>query len=242
MKEENPELSTWDWSALCSRYNFPLSRLCGTPLNSAIMFSIPNANRFRKDNRLDIVNTIILTDGESNSAHSYWKEDEGVMRAYNIENQLGGDPVRNKLVDTETKKVFDWNRRSNWSETRNTLEYYKYKTFSNVVGFFLCTSGDTAGRIGSRDIQLKTGSTFNQESYTVAKSEYNRNGFFISKNLGYSELYVIKANKSVQTEDEIDLDTDKELSTAQITRAFKKFQKGKLEKRVLLNRFAEMVA
>ena len=111
-----------------------------------------------------------------------------------------------------------------------------------MVGFFLCTSGDTAGRIGSRDIQLKTGSTFNQESYTVAKSEYNRNGFFISKNLGYSELYVIKANKSVQTEDEIDLDTDKELSTAQITRAFKKFQKGKLEKRVLLNRFAEMVA
>ena len=53
---------------------------------------------------------------------------------------------------------------------------------------------------------------------------------------------MIKANKSVQTEDEIDLDTDKQLTTAQITRAFKKFQKGKLEKRVLLNRFAEMVA
>jgi len=243
MREEK-EISTWDWSAMCNRYNFPLSRLCGTPLNSAIMFSIPNVNRFKKDNRLDIVNTIILTDGESNSAHSYWKADkeDGKIRSYNIENQIGGDPVRNKLVDTETKKVFDWTRKSNWGETRNTLEYYKYKTFSNVVGFFLCTSGDQAGRIGSKDQRIKTGSSFSQEAYTVAKSEYNRNGFFISTNLGYSELYVIKANKSVQTEDEIDLDTDKQLTTAQITRAFKKFQKGKLEKRVLLNRFAEMVA
>ncbi len=243
MREEK-QISTWDWSAISNRYDFPLSRLCGTPLNSAIMFSIPNVNRFKKDNRLDIVNTIILTDGESNSAYSYWRADkeDGKIRSYNIENQIGGDPVRNKLVDTETKKVFDWTRKSTWGETRNTLEYYKYKTFSNVVGFFLCTSGDQAGRIGSKDQRIKTGSSFSQEAYTVAKSDYNRNGFFISTNLGYSELYVIKANKSVQTEDEIDLDTDKQLTTAQITRAFKKFQKGKLEKRVLLNRFAEMVA
>ena len=246
MKEKHG-LTTWCWSGMTSTYNFTMSRLCGTPLNSAIMFSIPNCNRFRKDNRLDIVNTIILSDGESNSSYNYWIESKyesgPVITTRSIETvDKDGNPIRTKLVDTETKKTFDWNRKSNCQETVNCLEYYKFKTGSNVVGFFLCTSSDTAGRLATYSPKKgrKVGAILPE--YDLHRNQYNREGYIVVRNLGYSELYVIKANKSVQTDDEINLDTEKKLTTAQITRAFKKFQSGKLEKRVLLNRFAEMVA
>ena len=233
---EKHELGTWEWQAMTHKWDFPMSRLCGTPLNDAIMLSIPNCIKFRKDNKLDIVNTIILTDGESNSSNKYFKEyfdEEG--ESYKIDTaEIEHKDVRNKLVDRDSKKVFNWSRKDRRQETKNFLEYYKWKTSSNVCGFFLCTSSETAGRVGS-------GSYYSPE-FREKRKEYNRNGFIINTDLGYTELYVIKANTKVDTEDEIDLDTDKKLSTAQITRAFKKFQKGKLEKRILLNHFAELVA
>jgi len=236
LAEKYGTMATWEWQSIAAKHNFPLSRLCGTPLNDAIMYSIPYCNQFKKDNKLDIVNTVILTDGESNGSYRYFKQfkdDDGnptMVSAVPIERK----EVRNKLVDRDTKKVFDWHRNTGRQETKNFLEYYKYKTSSNVCGFFLCTSSDTAAEICTHD---RYG-----EDFMKIRSEYNKNGFVVNTDSGYSELYVIKANKKVDTEDEINIDTDKKQSTSQMARAFKKFQKGKLEKRVLLNRFTEMVS
>jgi hypothetical protein len=135
-----------------------------------------------------------------------------------------------RLVDKETKKVFEWTACHGFRQTENFINYFKFKTGSNVLGFFLATAADDAGRM------------VGWSKWQDVKADYNRNGYMIVDDHGYDDLYVIKQHTSVMMEDEINIDTNKVNSTASLTKAFKKFQKGKLEKRIMLQRFAEMVA
>jgi hypothetical protein len=221
--------TSWEWNSIARAINFPLHRLCGTPLNDAIMISSVNVKRFQRENNLDIVNTIILSDGESNSSHKTFVTREGSGDELFTE-RIETRDSNIRLVDKETKKVFEWTACHGFRQTENFINYFKYKTGSNVLGFFLTTSSDDAGRMVG----------WNQ--WQDRKSDYNRNGYMIVDDHGYDELYVIKQHASVLMEDEINIDTNKVNSTASLTKAFKKFQKGKLEKRIMLQRFAEMVA
>ena len=221
--------TSWEWNSIARAIKFPLHRLCGTPLNDAIMISSVNVKRFQRENNLDIVNTIILSDGESNSSHKTFVTREGSGDELFTE-RIETRDSNIRLVDKETKKVFDWTACHGFRQTENFINYFKYKTGSNVLGFFLTTSSDDAGRMVG----------WNQ--WQDRKSDYNRNGYMIVDDHGYDELYVIKQHTSVLMEDEINIDTNKVNSTASLTKAFKKFQKGKLEKRIMLQRFAEMVA
>lgn len=230
---ENKVQTSWEWHSIGRNIRWPLHRLCGTPLNDAIMVSTANVKRFQRENNLDIVNTIILTDGESNSSHNVWTDHDTDHGMFNkrINTYVNENRIKIKLVDPETKKVFEWTDSNGSRQTENFLNYYKFKTGSNILGFFLTSAASEAGR--------KVGwSEWEREG----KSQYNREGFIIVEDRGYDELYVIKSHATVAMEEGIKIDTSKTNSTASIARAFKKFQKGKLDKRIMLQRFAEKVA
>jgi|TARA_B100000809_G_scaffold248196_1_gene278040 hypothetical protein len=236
--EQNQCRSSWEWNSIARAIKWPLQRLCGTPLNDAIMISTANVKRFQRENNLDIVNTVILSDGESNQSH----------RAFCLEEDRAddGDPDEIltkridtkdcgiRLVDKETKKVFEWTASHGFQQTNNFIEYYKFKTGSNVIGFFLTTHADDAGRI--------VGFNGGWGKWQEEKSEYNRKGYLIVEDHAYDELYVIKSHASVMMEEEIKIDNNKNNTTATLTKAFMKFRKGKLDKRIMLQRFAEKVA
>ena len=225
----------WEWNTIGRFIKFPLERLCGTPLNDAIMISTDNVRRFQRENNLDIVNTIILSDGESNSSHRFYSEEkmkiaEESGNPYDAAERISTTDCKIKLVDRETKKVFEWTAVHGMRQTENFLNYFKFKTGSNVIGFFLTSSPDDAGRVvGWRD-------------WTEQRSQYNRLGYLIAQSHGYDELYVIKTHSSVLMEDEIKVNTEKKNTTATLAKAFSKFQKGKLDKRIMLQSFAEKVA
>ncbi len=230
---ENKVQTSWEWHSIGRNIRWPLQRLCGTPLNDAIMISTANVKRFQRENNLDIVNTIILTDGESNSSHNVWTDYDTNHGMFNkrINTYVDENRIKIKLVDPETKKVFEWTDSHGSQQTENFLNYYKFKTGSNILGFFLTSAAGEAGR--------KVGwSEWEREG----KSQYNREGFVIVEDRGYDELYIIKSHATVAMEEGIKIDTSKTNSTASIARAFKKFQKGKLDKRIMLQRFAEKVA
>ena len=227
--------TNWEWNSIGRFVKFPLERLCGTPLNDAILVSTENVKRFKRENNLDIVNTIILSDGESNSSHRFYSEEkmaeaEKTGNMKDITETISSRECKIKLVDRETKDVFEWTANHGMRQTKNFLDYFKTKTGSNVIGFFLTSSADDAGRVvGWHD-------------WSTAKAEYNRLGYLIRQDHGYDELYVIKSHSSVPLEDEIKVNTDKKNTTATLAKAFKNFQKGKLEKRIMLQSFAEKVA
>ena len=72
---------------------------------------------------------------------------------------------------------------------------------------------------------------------------WRKHGHFIvsDRNFGWTELYLVKGGRDLQTEE--DIFTVKEDATkGQIRNAFKKFSKGKLENRMMLSKFVDMVA
>ena len=108
-------------------YNTPVCLgLGGTPLNEAILAGIPVAERFRKENRTDILNTIFITDGEGNN----------VIDAY-------GDIVIN---DQKTGRVYDFGRASRYGSGW-ALDIYKDRIGGNLIGFYL-----TSKKAALRDI------------------------------------------------------------------------------------------
>jgi|TARA_B110000263_G_scaffold189317_1_gene166989 hypothetical protein len=236
--KQNQCNSSWEWNSIARAINWPLQRLCGTPLNDAIMISSENVKRFQRENNLDIVNTVILSDGESNQSHRVFhsaedRADEGDPNEILTE-RIDTKDCGIRLVDKETKKVFEWTASHGFQQTNNFINYFKFKTGSNVIGFFLTTHTDDAARI--------VGFNGGWDAWHAEKSEYNRKGYLIVEDHAYDELYVIKSHASVMMEEEIKIDSNKNNTTATLTKAFKKFQKGKLDKRIMLQSFAEKVA
>ena len=103
----------------------------GTPLNEAIIIAPEMVKEFQRKNKLEIVNTIFLTDGESNGMSS------------NLENattQTKNGVWKSKYfyTDKETGKTYElpW---SMWGSgnTAAFLKVLKDRTGSNLIGFFL---------------------------------------------------------------------------------------------------------
>ena len=61
--------------------------LRGTPLGEAIMASVPLVERFKKENSLQIVNTVFLTDGAGQLPQSYLKKEKGRSGLWNTDYQ-----------------------------------------------------------------------------------------------------------------------------------------------------------
>ena len=73
------------------------------------------------------------------------------------------------------------------------------------------------------------------------KKKLTKEKSIISYTSGLDELYIIKGGKTLQINDE-GLKVDANPSRGQLTTAFKKMTKGKLQNRVILSKFIDKVA
>ena len=106
-------------------------QLGGTPLESAIVGAIPIYKKFKADNRLDIVTTIFLTDGDSHGIQV--RNEEGLL--VNFQNNYRG-LKRLTVTDPDTRKSMrlppmEYGRES----TTFLLNMYNTFTSSNTIGF-----------------------------------------------------------------------------------------------------------
>ena len=171
---------------------------------------------------------------------------EKVMREEHIEtkrlqtgNSYGSKKIETIIRDPETKKEYNLkvsqrvNRRGGM--TALLVNILREKHGINVVNFFLLE------RMKRYDM------THYVEDYDKIDENFKywrKNGHMIvsgSMARGWSELYLVKGGKDLQTEE--DIFTVKEDATkGQIRSAFRKFSKGKLENRMMLSKFVDMVA
>ena len=201
----------------------------GTPLNEAIIVAPEMVKQFRDRNKLEIVNTIFLTDGESNGMSCYVENPSQQRTGYNH--------YKSKYFYTckETGKTYELPFGS-WGSgnTATLLQILKDKTGSNLVGFFLFegTFRSLVGRFG-----LMNGSA---DYAAKVKKFWADNKFYPVKNEGYDEYYVIDANNIKKTDNELDIGNTK--TTKAMAKAFSKFAAKKTINRVLLRQFIGKVA
>jgi hypothetical protein len=213
-------------------YQFVLG---GTPLDDTIMASIQIHHKFKKENRLDIVNTVFLTDGDSHSIEVFVK---GGNESYSWSGYKGlwsvtGHNKVTKLIDPVTKKSYRVSNKRN-DATTQLLKLFRDNTGSNAIGY--------------RVVSMNRRSLYNDlrsyaTEYQVAEmqEDLKKNKFTVIPNAGYSKFFAVVGGKTLEVANTT-IDVADDASTAKIRSAFRKANGNRKNSRLLLRQFIDMVA
>ena len=210
--------------------NSEFEQLNGTPLNEAIISAIDITEAFRKQYKLDVVNTVFLTDGDSNDTGAVYKENDKYLNYYDKYGNNCNVIIRHTKTMLEGKKI------PNAELTTGLLDLLKKVSGANTIGFFI------APRFGRNVVMNRISKTgkyvhnFDQQ-YKTAKQQK----FFMLNDVGYDDFYIIPGGKDLEiTEDNLVVSAG--AKKTEIKNAFMKMQKSKSINRVLLSRFVSKIA
>lgn len=195
--------------------------LSGTPLNEAMYLLLPIVSQFKVANRLDIVNTIVLTDGGAGS--------------YIADRCSGGNVIIN-LPNRAQFPLYTTAQASSQGraelETSGLARLVKHVTGSNMISI----------RIGNKRESGYIANSVDQKNAAKLNSQFKQNGFFSYTSRGFDESFFIDANIEVMDTDEVLANVKDDASVGVITRAFIKNNSKRANSRVLLNRFSDLIA
>jgi hypothetical protein len=215
-----------------------MMQLSGTPLNETIICAFDMIENFKRDNNLQIVNTVFLTDGNSIS----------LMGRINGFNSIGSPYVEairpylkkaSFIRDPKTKAVVEIPVAGNgWAsaeinnsyETRALLQLLKQRISGNLIGFYIANN-----RAASQCLN-----TYNPNQNNDKKlRDFRKNNYTVIDTAGYDDYYILRSDK-------LDIDDEEFSVTANTTKslvsAFSKYTNNKISNRVVLNRFIHLIA
>ena len=211
-------------------------QLNGTPLNPALLVSMDVYNRFMERTKAEIVNMVILTDGESDDSLRFRNKDayrqiSGVAHPSNY-NVFLTHALTRKSVKVD---AYDGNH------TRGLVKLIGDVTGANMICFDLVEN--TSRRMLASKM-FKFQNWYEPSIQAVLDSatrQFKRDRIFVIENRGWSEHYLILGGDALNIdEEEIHVETG--AGRNEILKAFNKMQNNKQQNRVLLNRFIKMIA
>ena len=198
--------------------------LGSTPLEEAILIGRYIAEDFKNRNRVEVLSSVFLTDGEGDA---------------NFET-VGNNDYRRKnlaIVDSKTRRTFlqqyDGNSYRSKSYCKALLDLYRETTGSRMINFYL---------MGSYDLKyFLARSLLSGVASDAARKAFKKESAALLKNInGFDDQFLIKAGSSLQiTEDTLTVDSN---DKKELTKAFKAFQDKKSIGRVILSKMVEAVA
>jgi len=220
-----------DWSDI-GYPSTPPSRygMGGTPLNDAIVALMDFLPKYKKTTGVQKINTIFLTDGASNGL-------PGVKDNLNDNDFYSRFMRENLLIDPVTNKRYEF---SQHEVTNTLLKALKGRVSGmNVVGFFLAGSGQKGTINRRRWYYILRDTNF---AVDRAMKEMRKNKVVMLESKGYDQYYILPGGGSLAVENEGLADDLAGASKAKLKTAFAKSNKGRIQSRVLLNKFVGMVA
>ncbi len=234
---EHQLLNIWRLAYCFSRtYSSPYTysnrmALSGTPLNEALISLHQILPKFQKENKLQKVQCIVLTDGEANQL-VYHKE---VQRSYSKEPVLGTGYIHPENTFLRDRKL---------GTTYNVG--YGYHTFTDTLLKNLKDKFSSMNFIGIRVIESRNAHRFIQlyhsqldKQYEKIQNDWKKLKSFTITNSGYDAYFGLSATAlSQDTEFEVAEDATK----SQIKSAFVKSLKTKKLNKKVLGEFISLVA
>jgi hypothetical protein len=212
--------------------------LNGTPLNESLILSFDLVEKFKQRTRADIVNMIVLSDGDGHNIN--FVKGVYVPRNSYIDKIVIRDPKTKNYIDM--MKIMPHMISQNAARQRNALVYLlRQRTNSNVLCFHITATVNAREKLREflpartainrffTDPELeKMHENFRKQKFYIAKSEY-----------GFSEYYLIRSSNLELEEEDF---ADKEIKNKSLVSAFSKYTSGKIQSRVMLNSFIRMIA
>jgi hypothetical protein len=210
----------------------------GTPLNEALVYCYNTLGTYIKNNGIEKMTFITLTDGEGGALSTYSHGRMDDSRTEIVNNQYKRIKIKNLIRDEVTQKTYELNRMAS-EQTETILRMIKDRYNVALVGFHICQNR-------GRDLRCVLNSNLpnykgDQNSLIESwKKDFRNNGFASIKNTGRDDLFLIPQSSTKIEEGELDVKAD--ANAKAIARNFGKFLNVKKTSRVLLNRFVGLVA
>ena len=221
----------WSFSRY-AMYHIPVGMgLSGTPLNETMIALHQIIPQFKKENKLQKVQCVVLTDGEG-SILKYHRE---VQRHWESEPFMGTAHVGPNTFLRDRKTGNTYSLGINWHGMTDTLLENLRDNFvdTNFIGIRVLESCDA-----NSFIRRYTGGWGSPE-FDRVKKNWRKERAFALKDSGYHTYFGLSAN-ALANESEFDVDDD--ASKAQIKKSFMKSLKNKKMNKKILNEFVSLVA
>ena len=208
----------------------PQAGLSGTPLNESIVALYQILPKFQKENNLQKVHCVVLTDGEAHQLNRHVKIDY----RYNKEESFIGTrsvaPGSTFLRDRKLGRTYSFGH--GYHEFTQTLLNNLRDRFPNVnfIGIRVL-----AAREANRFMRMY----LDGDAYFAAENEWKKNRSFSMKNVGYTTYFGLSANALSQ---DSEFEVNNSATKAQIKSAFVKSLKSKKMNKKILSEFMTLVA
>jgi hypothetical protein len=246
-----------------NRLSYPRSEaLSSTPLIESMVALQPIVKQFKKTNNLDIVNLVLVNDGDADEIEGFLMKSKDNTRV--SKNSLYLNYHNFYLVDKQNKyqakinshQHFHWNYDDGVRIA--VFEWFKKTTGCKIFGFFL---GDSSTSKMKSTIILKYKDQKGKDmakilgiNHRVNYKSLNTNGyvtqllkrlkedkFLESFNEGYDTFFILPGGNSLSIEDE-ELAVSGNITVNKLKTAFSKLGKLKSNNRVLVSKFIKGIS
>jgi hypothetical protein len=209
----------------------------GTPLTEAIVSAMKIVPQFQNQYKLQVVNTVFLTDGDGHSCREvFYTNDYGLKTSgYNCERLENYRSLRKMVIrDPKTKQEIVVDHPQGRDLTAGFIKMLKIRTNCNIVGFYVLS-----GRELGRELYHFLPRTVS--NYDKYKAEFRKNKCMVVTSAGYDEYYLLRA-EGLDTEEDVGFEVKENATTRGLVSAFSKYAGNRLNNRVVLNRFVGMIS
>ena len=239
--------------------------LGSTPLNHTIVYAMDLLPKFKKDNGLQKVHTVFLTDGASNSIQNSYQW--GKMQNYDKlteEFVYNGefiptyydkscsditliDPVTNKKYEmkyNDKKNPYSYRGFGYDTQTNILVEFLKSRVPGmNVVNFFIA-GRNRKGTVSKNDIEYIFGLSSWDEHEEIKKIQkfVKKHNYAVCTTSAWDEMYVLPGGEKLDISSDDMSEVQPGAKKTELKRAFGKMSSGKRNSRPVLNKFVGMIA
>ena len=219
--------------------NNPALDMGGTPLNATLVIGLEIAKQFRKTTGVEILNTIILTDGEATDFASVWQANtEGQLFEKNL-HYYNQSPVLK--YGSSTYMSFDSiHAHRNVEMTAQLLEMYKDVTGSKVVNYHLLDKFTKRHLEDCRDYATIGNPDMGYYEWDQLISKQRASGLVeVKDKVGFDVRYIMNGGALNIQDEELEVKSN---AKGDLLRGFRKFAGSKAQQRVFVQRFIPEIA
>ena len=251
------------------RRNHPTTETLGnTPLVQAMVALEPITKQFRKVNNLDLVNLVIVHDGDADTTDFVVKSREvpktdperSPFEAKRFQARIENIYIKDRNSKLQIKLDFHYNEsRYNIDDSLRVaiFDWFRAVTGAKIFGFFVTETGrslansiankyyDKKGRnikqICTEDFQHTHWQYYRSEFVQTLSKKLRSEKFLESFNPGYDAFFMMPGGSELGIEDE-ELSVTGTVTASKLKNAFMKMNKKKQVNRVMVNRFIDGIA
>lgn len=221
-----------------SHYMTPESeQLYGTPLDEAIISSISIVSQFKKNYRLDIVNSIFLTDGMGGVHSAFTNEKMEYTHPRGEDTMYVQHPECKERV--KYKNMLKVDEYDNFRSSRAAIEIAQKVTGAKYTGYYIGNRADISRMLVSY-LYPRINRDVDALNRNIISKKMREEGFISSNLFGFEEFFFVM-NENLKVES-AEIEAEAGAKKGVLARAFMKSLNKRGLQRMFLNKFVQNLA